>query len=52
MVLPLDEYENLLDTLEIMSDPTILEDVKQALKEFREGKAKDLEELRAELDAG
>jgi len=51
VVVPLDEYQELLDTLEILSDPTLKRDVEQARKEFREGKTISLEELRAELDA-
>jgi len=51
VVVPIDEYQELLDTLEILSDPTLKRDVEQARKEFREGKTISLEELRAELDA-
>ena len=51
VVIPLDEYQDLLDTLEILSDPTLKRDVEKARKEFREGKTISLEKLRAELDA-
>jgi len=51
VVVPLDEYQDLLDTLEILSDPTLKRDVEKARKEFREGKTISLEKLRAELDA-
>ena len=51
VVVPLDEYEDLLDTLEILSDPTLKRDVEKARKEFREGKTISLAKLRAELDA-
>jgi len=35
---PLDEYEALLETVEILSDPTLKRDIDRARKEFREGK--------------
>lgn len=40
VVIPFDEYQELLDTLEILSDPTLKRDVEQARKEFPEGKSK------------
>jgi PHD/YefM family antitoxin component YafN of YafNO toxin-antitoxin module len=51
VVVPLEEYQDLLDTLEILSDSTLKRDVEKARKEFREGKTISLEKLRAELDA-
>jgi len=51
VVVPLREYEDLLDTLEIFTDPTIKRDIDKARKEFREGKTISLEKLRSELDA-
>ena len=51
VVVPLDEYEALLETVEILSDPTLKRDIERARKEFREGKTISLDKLRAELDA-
>jgi PHD/YefM family antitoxin component YafN of YafNO toxin-antitoxin module len=50
VVVPLDEYEALLETVEILSNPALKRDIEKARKEFREGKTIRLEKLRAELD--
>ena len=50
VVIPVDEYESLLETIEILSNPELVKDIEKARKEFREGKTIGLEKLRAELD--
>ena len=42
--------DELLETLEIMQDKKLVEDLKAALREVEEGKAKPLDELIRELD--
>jgi antitoxin YefM len=45
VLMSMDDYEGWLETLEIMSDPEAMEDIRQAEKEFEEGKAIDFEEV-------
>jgi len=42
--------DELLETLEIMQDNQLVEELKLALREVKEGKARPLEELIRELD--
>ena len=42
--------EKLLETLEIMNDKELLEDLKVGLQEVKEGKTKPLDDLIRELD--
>ncbi len=51
VVIPAEEYESLLEALEILSNPSLIKDIERARKEFREGKTISLEKLRAELNA-
>ena len=51
VVISVEEYESLLETIEILSNPSLIKDIEIARKEFREGKTISLEKLRAELDA-
>jgi len=51
VVVPLNEYEALLETIEILSDPTLKQDIEQARADFQEGRTISLDKLRAELDA-
>ena len=51
VVITAEEYESLLETIEILSNPSLVKDIERARKEFREGKTIRLEKLRAELDA-
>ncbi len=46
---PLDEYQDLLDTLEILSDPTLKRDVEKARKEFRERQTVSWEKFKKEF---
>ena len=45
VLMSMDDYEGWLETLEIMSDPGAMKDIKEAEKEFEEGKAIDFEEV-------
>jgi len=42
--------EELIETLEVMQDKELVQDLKDALKEVEEGKTKPLEELIEELN--
>ena len=45
VLMSIDDYEGWLETLEIMSDKEAMKDIRQAEKEFKEGKAIDFEEV-------
>ena len=49
VVMSYDEYESLQETLDILSDPNALKDIKKAEKEFDEGKYQTWEEVKKEL---
>ena len=49
VMLNADEYDSWMETLEIMSDPKLVESIKQAQKEFKEGKFVTLDELKQQL---
>ena len=44
-----DEHESLMETLDILSQPGALKEIRKAEKELKEGKYVTLEELKAEL---
>ena len=46
---PLDEYQDLSDTLEILSDPTLKRDVEKARMEFRERQTVSREKFKKEF---
>ena len=41
----MDDYEGWIETLEIMSDPEAVKDIKQAEKDIKEGRVYDFEEV-------
>lgn len=43
------EYESIMETLDILSDPKALSDLKQSEKEIRQGKYVSLEDLKKDL---
>lgn len=45
VLMSMDDYEGWLETLEIMSDPEAMEDIRLAEKELKEGKVYDFEEV-------
>ena len=44
-----DDYEGLMETLEIMKDPEAMDSFRRAAKQLQDGAARDFEELAAEL---
>jgi prevent-host-death family protein len=45
VLMSMDDYEGWLETLEIMSDPEAVKDIKQAEKDIKEGRVYDFEEV-------
>lgn len=50
LLMAVDEFDSWQETIEILSDKNLMRDIKQAEKEFKEGKTITLEELKQELD--
>ena len=48
VLMSMDDYEGWLETLEIMSDPETVKDIKQAEKDIKEGRVLDFEEVFSE----
>lgn len=48
-LVPIDEYEALEETAEILSDPATLESVEAGLRELEQGETVELEQVRHEL---
>ena len=48
-ILPWELYDSLLDTMQILADPQLMNDLKQSIKEIREGKTEDWEAVKVEL---
>jgi antitoxin YefM len=48
-LVPIDEYEALEETAEILSDPAVLEDLQAGLGELARGETVELDDLRREL---
>jgi len=49
VMMSIDDYEGLLETLEIESDPEWMADIRQAEKDIKNGKGVSLEEARRRL---
>ena len=49
IMISIDDYEGLLETLEIESDPELMKRLKQAELDMKNGKGKSLEEIHKEL---
>lgn len=49
VLVPIDEYEGLEDTADLLSDAGALAAIEAGLAELRRGQTADLEEVRAEL---
>ena len=43
------DRENLIETLEIMSDPSAMRDIAEGIEEYQKGKGKTLKQLRKDL---
>lgn len=48
-ILPWDTYEAITETLEIMSDPDMMNALKQSIAEYNSGKAEDWDTVKGEL---
>lgn len=48
-ILPWELYESIIETLEILGDEELMEDIRQGIKDALEGKGKPLEVVRQEL---
>jgi prevent-host-death family protein len=49
-ILPWDSYEAIVETLDIMSDPELMNSLKQSIAEYKSGKAEDWDEVKKELE--
>jgi len=49
VMMSIDDYEGLLETLEIESDPELMKRLKKAEGDFKKGKWKSLEDIHKEL---
>ncbi len=49
VVITLKEYESLKETIEILSDSNLVEDIRQGIKDFEEGRSISWEDLKKEL---
>jgi PHD/YefM family antitoxin component YafN of YafNO toxin-antitoxin module len=49
VLVPVDEYNSMRETIEILSDPALVRDIRRARREFKEGKTVSWEDLMAEL---
>jgi antitoxin YefM len=49
IMMSIDDYEGLLETLEIESDPELMKRLKKAEEDMRKGKGKSLEQIHKEL---
>ena len=50
MMISLDDYEGLIETIEILSDKDAVKRIKEAKREIAEGKTISLEELRSKIE--
>jgi PHD/YefM family antitoxin component YafN of YafNO toxin-antitoxin module len=46
VLIPVEEYDSLRETNEILSNPSLVRDIKQGLKDIEDGKKRKLNELR------
>jgi len=50
VTISLDEYESMRSTIEILSDPKAVKEIREGEKARLEGKTKDIEQVRKELN--
>ena len=50
VMMSVDDYESILETIEILSDKQAVRRIKQAKKEIKEGKTVSLQELRRKIE--
>jgi PHD/YefM family antitoxin component YafN of YafNO toxin-antitoxin module len=46
VLIPVEEYDSLRETIEILSNPALIRDIKRGLKDIEEGRTVRLSELR------
>ena len=46
VLIPVEEYDSLRETIEILSNPALVRDIRRGLKDIEEGKTVKLSELR------
>ncbi len=49
VLVPVDEYNSMRETIEILSDPALVREIRRARREFKEGKTVSWEALMADL---
>ncbi len=49
MLVAVDEYNSMRETIEILSDPALVREIRRARREFQEGKTVSWEALMSEL---
>ncbi|KKW38573.1 MAG: Toxin-antitoxin system, antitoxin component, PHD family [Candidatus Peribacteria bacterium GW2011_GWC2_54_8] len=49
VVMPTEDFEGWVETLEVMASPGLLEDIQEGLKEVRSGKTTSLETVKKQL---
>ena len=49
VTIPLDEYESMKSTIEVLSDPELMEQIKESREDFKVGKFKTLQNLLKEI---
>ncbi len=48
-ILPWELYDSLMDTMQILADPQLMNDLKQSIREIQEGETEDWEVVKSEL---
>lgn len=49
VVIPVEEYESMKETIEILSDSATMKRIEKSMQEFRAGKFKSMEEVKKSL---
>ncbi|MDP8239223.1 MAG: hypothetical protein P9X24_09040 [Candidatus Hatepunaea meridiana] len=50
VLIPLEKYESMKETIDILSDSKLVEDVRRGIKDFEEGRSISMEDIKKELD--
>jgi PHD/YefM family antitoxin component YafN of YafNO toxin-antitoxin module len=48
VLIPIEEYDSMRETIDILSDSALMRDIKRGLKDFEEGKTVKLRDLRCQ----
>ncbi len=46
VVIPIEEYDSMRKTIEVLSNPSLVQDIEQGLKDIEEGRTRKLSDLR------